>query len=284
MPSASSASPVVGFVPSPPFLAVIAGGIVPAARSAGGTGVAGLVSLKQVERQREESSNGAAMRSGSEIQIDPFKSRLKKMQVSTLTAVHRFEDQAQQGGFRGRWVMVTLTYRDSLQWSPRHVSELLRHMRNWMTRRDAEANFFWVAEMQKRGVIHYHILVWLPHRLMLPKPDKQGWWKHGMSKVEAARCGGGYMSKYVSKGDSAPFPKGARIHGCGGLTGIHKQSWRWWKRPRYVRLAVPLCTVPMKRVPGGWLNMDTGELLESEWKFCGMKFGKAILRLKTSLC
>ena len=59
-------------------------------------------------------------------------------------------------------------------------------------------HYVWVLELTKRGRPHYHVLFWLPKGVSMPKADKQGWWKHGMT-----RSGGhspvGYLCKYTSK-------------------------------------------------------------------------------------
>jgi hypothetical protein len=209
------------------------------------------------------------------------------MQRSVLTGQRLITETAQNGGFRFKWVMVTLTYRPEVEWSPKHVSSLLTHMREWCKRRNIPFRNVWVAEMQKqRGVIHYHILLMLPAAgscRKLPMPDKQGWWPHGSTRIETARCAGGYLAKYASKGDLTPFPKGARIHGCGGLTGGALSTWRWWKRPKYVRDAMPDASTPVRRLPrGGWMNIETGECIQSEWQYAGMRRGKIILIPKTS--
>lgn len=252
---------------------------VHAARGGGGAcAPAGLVSLKQVERQKAKPNTGAGLKGFEVLHLDPAESRLKRMRSSTLTAQRLLTEQAQHGGMRGRWAMLTLTYAEVGAWRPRHVADLLRHVRQWIHRRGHEARFVWVAEMQKRGAIHYHVLTWLPRGLTLPKPDKQGWWPHGSTRIEWARCAGGYLAKYASKGDSLPFPSGARIHGAGGLKGLFLDGWRWWKRPKYVRDRWPDASQALTRVRGGWLNLETGELLYSEWEYCGMAGGKVVLR------
>jgi hypothetical protein len=257
-------------------------GLLPAGQRAGARGSAGLVSFKQVTRQSGKPSTGAASQPVDRVEIDLTEARLKRMKYSTLTATRLLSEQAQDGGMRGRWAMLTMTYAELGKWQPRHVSDLLKHVRHWMQRRGHDVRFVWVAEMQKRGAVHYHVLVWLPRGLTLPKPDKQGWWPHGSTRIEWARCAGGYLAKYVSKGDTTPFPIGARIHGAGGLTGLHLAGWRWWKRPRYVRERIPDASTPVRRVRGGWVNLETGEFMESEWRYAGIVRGKVILVRKSA--
>jgi hypothetical protein len=147
-------------------------------------------------------------------------------------------------------------------------------MRKWLSRRGHRMSYVWVAEIQsgrfKRtgdAVLHYHVMIWLPKGLSLPKPDKQGWWRHGSTKIEWARNPVGYMAKYSSKGGdcSAKFPKGARIHGCGGLQGEQRQEAGYWRRPRWLREATSIQDQVRRQIGGGWIDLDTGEYYESPW-------------------
>ena len=89
------------------------------------------------------------------------------------------------------------------------------------------------------------------------------------------------MAKYLSKGDFAAFPKGARTYGCGGLEGTAKLEMRWWKLPSWVREVSPLKDAHecFKRVTGGFYSQVTGEMLSSPWEviFSG---GSVIVRRK----
>jgi hypothetical protein len=125
--------------------------------------------------------------------------------------------------------------------------------------------YCWVAELTQAGRVHYHMIVWLPQGLTLPKPDKQGWWPHGHTKIEWARKPVGYLAKYASKGDAQNlFPKGLRLHGRGGLDTPGRQMVTWWLLPRYVREEFDR---PGQRITrargGGWVDLDTGQWLES---------------------
>jgi hypothetical protein len=81
-------------------------------------------------------------------------------------------------------------------------------------------------------------MVWLPRGLHLPKLDRCGWWKHGMTKVETARNPVGYLVKYASKfraEDIARFRKGTRLYGYGGLVPEVQRSVRAARWPRWAR-------------------------------------------------
>jgi hypothetical protein len=150
--------------------------------------------------------------------------------------------------------MLMATYRPGVEWQPRHITGLIKNLRMWAKRQGAEiAPYVWVAELQQRGAVHYHILIWLPKRLSLPKPDKQGWWPHGFTGRAIARNAVGYLAKYASKIESktGAFPDGCRIHGAGGLELPRRREKRWWMLPRDVReLTNPIDD--MRRMRGGY--------------------------------
>jgi len=188
-------------------------------------------------------------------------SRLVRMYKSVSRSAELIQDFLSTRGRRPRAAMVTLTYRPESTWGPRHISEYLDSVRKWLKRRGATARYVWVAELQQRGAVHYHVVFWLPKGLTLPKPDKQGWWPYGMSKVEWARRPVGYLVKYTSKGFSSAlrFPAGCRISGFGGLSQAQREHRTWWVLPRYQR---ERCTPPerVRRAPGGgWVSAATGE-------------------------
>lgn len=140
-----------------------------------------------------------------------------------------------------RKTFLTLTYRPDIEWSRRHISDFLMHLRKWLAARGGILRYAWVAELQARGALHYHVLVWVPRRLRLPRPDASGWWPHGMSNVETARNPVGYMVKYTTKTrpeDLARLPKGVRLHGNGGHDPYHRTKLRETLAPFWIRQAM----------------------------------------------
>lgn len=227
--------------------------------ASGGAAASGLV--------YSQTSQNTICTAHTKTRIDRTASRLAKLKGGTITAARLHQEQSTQGGFRGRWAFVTLTYRGVDDWGPRHIASFLDHVRKWAGRKGFHCRYVWVAELQKRGAMHYHALIWLPRGISLPKPDKQGWWPHGMTKVEWARNPVGYMAKYASKGDGpCKFPKGARLHGCGGLTGAHLQEARYWRRPEWLRVQTEIAQAIRRRSGGGWIDLETGEQYESPWE------------------
>jgi hypothetical protein len=215
--------------------------------------------------------------------------RLSRLKRGTITAARLHQEAVTKGGFRGRWAFLTATYAEADAWKPRHLPELLDQIRKWLARRGHPMAYVWVAEIQPGrfrrtgdAVVHYHIMLWLPRGLTLPKPDKQGWWRHGSTKIEWARNPVGYMAKYASKEDGpAKFPKGARIHGCGGLKGEQQQEARFWRRPRWLREQTRMTDDVRRHNGGGWFELETGEIFESPWEVT-FEGGGVWLRLKTT--
>lgn len=205
--------------------------------------------------------------------------RLRKMKQNVITSARLHVEEAQRGGMRGKWAMLTLTYREEERWVADQVGMMLNHLRNYATRSGFKARYTWVLELTQRGRPHYHVLVWLPKGRTLPKPDKQGWWKHGLTKIEWARNAVGYLAKYASKGDMdfLRVPSGARLSGFGGLDKNSRIELRWWKLPLWVReVFSTICDVG--RSQGGYVHRQTGEYLASP--FAVVFFGGALCLLE----
>jgi hypothetical protein len=230
------------------------GGAAAAADAAPGGAAAGLVYSQTSGTSAEKP-----------IRIDREASRLKRLRCSVLTAARLHVQE------KSRWkvAMLTLTYRPDVDWAPGQISTVVRHIRQWLARKGHEMRFVWVQEFTKKGRPHYHLLLWLPLGLTIPKPDKQRWWPWGMTKIEWARNAVGYIAKYASKGDALHQPaKGARMHGNGGLTGGALIEQRWWKLPGWLRDRVEPSD-GVRRAPagtgGGFINPDSGEVYRSPW-------------------
>ena len=211
------------------------------------------------------------------LEIDPFLTRLRRMARSVLTASRMHEFELRHQHFKP--AMLTLTYREVGGWSKRHISELLRHIRNWMRRRGHRMRYVWVAELQQRGALHYHLLLWLPRGLTLPKPDKQGWWTHGSTRIEWARKPAGYLAKYASKLDSKVgigFPAGARLHGKGGLEEFGRSVAQWFNLPQWAREVCDLAGRAVRRKGVGLVERGSGVCLPSPWRVSRSQSGTMV--------
>lgn len=167
-------------------------------------------------------------------------------------------------------LMVTLTYRgDNDDWSPLHITACLKALRQWLHRRGLAMRYVWVAELQKRGVIHYHVALWVPKGFEIPFPDSAGWWPHGMSNVVRARSAVAYLMKYLSKGSDISrhrLPHGARAYGVGGLTETGRLARKWLRMPGFIRARCDVAGVAKwtRHKGGGWADA-LGKVWPSEF-------------------
>lgn len=224
----------------------------------------------------------------SALVVDLARSRASRCRRGTVTRARLLDQQVQRGGFRGAWYFLTFTYRDGADWQPQDIKGWLHATRKQFQRNGSKLHYVWVAELQKRGAIHYHAVVWVPRGQFIRRPDQAGTWTKGSTNVQKARNAVGYLAKYAGKGMGVQcgpdgrelkFPRGARIHGAGGLVASSVVEARWWLAPRWLRTAIGELT-DVQRVPGGWLERATGQFHRSPWVFCGFLngFSAAVFR------
>lgn len=229
------------------------------------------------------------------IKIDPAQARVTRLRKSLGIAAKQLHNA---GGKNQRIWMLTLTYAGSNRdWRPEHISRFLDSLRKWHYSRTGSkaVRYAWVAELQQRGVIHYHVIVWLDGALTPPKPDR-AWrhpkhgmqapmWGHGMTNRMASTAPVAYLMKYASKVESkniGGFPHGARIHGCGGLDVTGRGIRRWVLWPAYVQGNSEVGEPWKPAKGGGFVHAGTGEHLQSEWAPTGGGFGSFIRVRETS--
>lgn len=168
---------------------------------------------------------------------------------------------------------ITLTYRTVDQWRPDHIKDYLKRIRSWLYRKGLKLHYVWVAELQKRGAVHYHLLVWFPKGLWIPMSDRRGWWPHGFTESKPARKRVGYLMKYASKGvDSVhKFPKKCRTYAVGGLTQVIRQRVRFWRAPKWFRSQLPdgstHLNCDIRRISGGCIEKLSGFQAFSPWRY-----------------
>lgn len=196
--------------------------------------------------------------------------RVKRLRKSVITSARLIADRMKGGPAvqRGRWAMVTLTYRDESEWQPRQIADFFKRIREWARRSGWSPRYVWVLELTARMRPHFHVLFWLPKGRTMPKPDKRGWWPWGSTRIEWARHAVGYLAKYATKCSpewADAYPPGARIHGRSQLDPADRPELRWWMAPTWLRRLWPaICDV--RRIPGGWVRVDTGECASSPFR------------------
>lgn len=225
---------------------------------------------------------------GAMLGVSAVENRLRRLKHHVRTASRLIKETMHREGRKWRAVFVTLTYRPGVEWSPKHVASFLNNVRMWGARQGVRLGYVWVAEMQKRGAVHYHAVIWLPARLQMPRPDgKRGWWRHGTSNVQTVKRNAiGYLMKYVSKGvgNYPDLPSGARVCGSGGLDRMARNEFHYWRLPRYVRSGLESETWGPLRPGelwdgrmrafraggGGWCSRASGEVWRSEFGLFGI--------------
>ena len=193
--------------------------------------------------------------------------KFRRLRRSVIAAAEVMQESLQRGGARFRAAMVTLTYAPDRCWEADHISSFTKRIRSWLERRGYPFRNVWVAELTRKGVVHYHMMLWLPRGVTLPKPDKQGWWPYGSTRIEFARKSVAYLAKYASKGMGEAdhgFPKGCRTHGRGGLAAaVHILRYRLL--PLWVKNQVTPCD-RLERQCGGYLSKASGVFYPSHWR------------------
>lgn len=148
---------------------------------------------------------------GETLIVNVFEKRLSKMRKRFRAWAECVEMWSE--GHDVRMVMVTLTYENVGDYGPGDVRNYLNRVRG-MLKEDLLA-WSWVAELQKRGAMHYHVVMLVKKGTNLPKPDEHGHWEKGMSRVQTIRSPY-YLVRYTGKErqkDLSRFPKGARLYG-----------------------------------------------------------------------
>jgi hypothetical protein len=172
-----------------------------------------------------------------------------------------------------RTVMVTLTYRKAWLWMPNHIRRFMLQMRKHL--RGNLLAYAWVAELQERGAVHYHVILVVNRGTHIPMPDKAGWWKWGSSKIQSANSPF-YIAKYTGKEyqKEGPFPKGLRMFAVWISEDLLDDSTRWNFRlsslPSWFREILEDRPIGgrWKRSPGGgWLY--EGVLYPSPYEYIG---------------
>jgi len=211
---------------------------------------------------------GLALSSTSQklILFDPVAARNSRMRRGVVGAAKLVESGLQDAGARYRAAMLLLTYDPRNSWSHLHIAVFFDHLRKYCRRHHGWVlPYVWKFECGAGGNLHYHVLLWLPRGVTLPKPDKQGWWPHGFTSIRWARNPVGYIAKYCGKDQLGQFPLGARLWGSGGLNAVQRALLVWRLAPRWLRDRVPEGSRLVRRAGGWWDNTTSRIRYRSPW-------------------
>lgn len=193
------------------------------------------------------------------------------MARGVVRAAALLEAQARRGGRRCRSAFITPTYAPGQLWEPGDMSRLLDCYRQWAKRRGIRLLGTWVAEAHtgggaNHGQVHYHLLLVLPLGITPPMPDKQGWWRKGMTNCSWARKAVRYMAKYASKASKGPpLPRGARMWGAVGLSLASRADLLFTLAPRWVQEKAALMDCEgARKLACGWWRIGAWEF-RSPW-------------------
>lgn len=266
----------------------------PTSISASGTAVArceGADGRRPAAPPGLDSSSKTSVRAG-EVAVDPRRARVRRMQRRVRHASS--EGVAQVASWA--WWLVTLTYAQAGAWQPYHITRARLALKAWLRSQGVRVCPLWlfVAEIQGKrllrlgeAAVHYHVLLGLPAGIKCPKFDELGLWPHGWSNRDVARNPVGYLVKYASKGlgeFEGTFPPGLRLFGVSGLFEAARRRVRWLCSPSWLRdvarkSGLGIDTANLRRVVGGWVDLDFGEVFRSPWRFLGMRDGCAVFAL-----
>jgi len=217
---------------------------------------------------------------GQVCDVERGRARLSRLYRGTVQSARILSESAQRGGFRGSWVMVTTTIGPGRDWHPLMLSRCLKRVKAWLRARGESPRGVWVAELQRRGVVHYHLLLWVPRHLRLPFFDRRGWWPHGSTNAVRVRSPVGYLASYVGKERQKQpdaFPAGCRLFGHFGLSAAQRVERAWRVCAEWIR---GLADEPFRfarAVGGGIARCDTGEIFRSPWRV--LSTGGGVVRL-----
>jgi len=162
-----------------------------------------------------------------------------------------------------RAVALTLTYADAAAFSPKRISAFLDRLRRALKRMGFCLPYAWVLECASH--LHYHLIVWLPRGYKLDQAKLSRFWPWGSTWVESCRSVGAW-ARYIAKFNSvAELPRGARLHGDGGLDEIGKMAVSRSGLPRWLLALLPVGHLVRRCAGGGWMDTVTAEIYRSPY-------------------
>jgi hypothetical protein len=256
-----------------------------------GAAAAGLVSLQTSPLFNKSSLPLQREGDTFEISFDKVQragKRVKRLRRNVWAAGH-LHGMADKGSRPPVAWFVTLTYVGVDDWCADHMSSATEQFRRHCARMGVPCRYIWVAELQKRGAVHYHMLAWLPKGVLMPHWDKAftsssgrsvgPFWSHGMTNTQVAKSGVGYLMKYLSKlGELTVFPPRLRLYGCGGLTSQARGVRCWYNLPEWAKRCYGVGE--LKRQGSRLVVLETGEILPPMYAVKGVPGGMVLTLLR----
>jgi hypothetical protein len=171
------------------------------------------------------------------------------------------------------YIVAHLTYRPGVSWRPLHITEFITVVKKHLRKR--LLGYAWVAEMQRRGAVHYHVVLAVQRGEKIPKPDLAGWWPYGSTTVEKKRRPLGYLMDYWRKiRQKRGYPKGIRIFAVvwfeWAANGDSRFLTALWSLPSWVLSRVDQFVAIVERVlPRRWFDgwwVWRGRWFRSPWR------------------
>lgn len=161
-------------------------------------------------------------------------------------------------------VAMTLTYRNGEHFAPGHITDFFEGARPKLKRMGHALPYVWTLE--RASALHYHLIVWLPRGIRFCHKDLEKWWPWGSTWIEACRHVRAW-TRYISKSDDKQnLPPGARLFGSGGLDAAGKAQVFTATLPYWLRV-LGSCGVAITRWHRKWVDIETGEIFKSPWKW-----------------
>lgn len=142
--------------------------------------------------------------------VDTYEKRLWLMRARLFAWSKIMTSECEKKNYRK--VMITLTLAKIEDYKSGLIRDYMKKIKQSLGA--GLMAFAWVAELQERGAVHYHVLLAVKRGTNIPMPDSSGMWPYGSTKIETARTYY-YICKYVGKEyqkDFDKFPKSARLY------------------------------------------------------------------------
>ena len=167
-------------------------------------------------------------RTGEFVKIDKRKARISRMRRRVFAWADTMSEYLRDGK-RYRKVMITLTYEGVDDWRPNQIRDYMKNLKRRL--KDGILGYALVGELQKRGAVHYHLIIVVKKGVRVPTPDKSGMWRYGSSRIETARSVY-YICTYLGKEYQkiGVFPKGMRMFSVWISSRLLTKTQKWMFR------------------------------------------------------